>query len=91
MLRIEANRNWKPAEGDRVLVAERPRGTFSRQLVLSEDIDSGAIQADYRDGVLTVVLPVSEVAKPRKVAIATSGASAPSTVEAQAAEQPQAA
>ena len=91
VLRIEANHNWQPAEGDLVLVAERPRGTFSRQLILSEDIDSGAIQADYRDGVLTVVLPVSEVAMPRKVAIATSGPSAPSTVEAQAAEHPLAA
>ncbi len=91
VLRIEASRNWQPAEGDLVLVAERPRGTFSRQLVLSEDIDSGAINADYRDGVLTVVLPVAEAAKPRKVAIATSGPSAPSTVEAQSAEHPHAA
>ncbi len=88
VLRIEAKRNWQPAEGDLVLVTERPRGTFSRQLLLSEDIDSAAINADYRDGVLTVVLPVAEVAKPRKVAVVTS---APSPVEAEPVEHPQAA
>jgi HSP20 family protein len=92
VLRIEASRSWKPAEGDLVLAAERPRGTFSRQLVLSEDIDTGAIQADYRDGVLSVVLPVAETAKPRKVAVGTTaGSSAASPVEAHSSEQHQAA
>jgi HSP20 family protein len=72
VLRIEASRNWRPAEGDVVLAAERPRGTFSRQLVLSEDIDTQSIKADYHDGVLTVTLPVAEVAKPKKVSIVTA-------------------
>ena len=85
VLRIEAKRDWRPEEGDLVLAAERPRGAFSRQLVLSEDIDTGAIKADYTDGVLTVVLPVAETAKPRKVAI-HMGESKPAAVEAQAAE-----
>ncbi len=84
VLRIEASRDWKPEEGDLVLVAERTRGTFARQLLLSEDIDSGAIKADYHDGVLTVVLPVAEAAKPRKVSIATGGS--PRAVEAQATQ-----
>jgi HSP20 family protein len=85
VLRIEASRNWRPAQGDLVLAAERPRGSFARQLVLSEDIDTGSIQADYHDGVLTVVLPVAETAKPRKVTIGTSGQ--PTTVEASTSEQ----
>jgi HSP20 family protein len=87
VLRIEASRNWRPAQGDLVLAAERSRGSFARQLVLSEDIDTSAIQADYHDGVLTVVLPVAETAKPRKVTIGTSGAGHPTTVEASAEEQ----
>jgi len=91
VLRIEASRNWQPTEGDLVLVAERPRGTFSRQLMLSEDIDSSAINADYRDGVLTVQLPVAEAAKSKKVAIGTAGASAPTAVTAQSTEHHQAA
>jgi HSP20 family protein len=82
ILRIEASRSWQPAEGDLVLVAERPRGHFSRQLMLSEDIDTGAIKADYSDGVLTVLLPVAETAKPKKVAVSNSSA-APAPVEAQ--------
>ena len=85
VLRIEASRSWQPAEGDLVLAAERPRGTFSRQLMLSEDIDSNSIKADYRDGVLTVVLPVAEAAKPKKVAVGTTGAAGPAAVEAQSA------
>lgn len=86
VLRIEASRDWRPEEGDVVLAAERPRGTFSRQLMLSEDIDTGAIKADYHDGVLSVTLPVAESAKPKKVAIATDSAETPTAVEAQSTE-----
>jgi HSP20 family protein len=86
VLRINASRDWRPAEGDLVLAAERPRGTLSRQLVLSEDIDTSTIQADYRDGVLSVVLPVAATARPRKVAISTGNGS-PTTVEAQGTAQ----
>jgi len=84
VLRIEASRDWNPADGDFVLAAERARGSFARQLVLSEDIDTGAIKADYRDGVLTVDLPVAETAKPKKVAIGTGGPATP--VEAHATQ-----
>ena len=95
VLRIEAARNWSLAEGDFVLAAERPRGNFSRQLVLSEDIDTASIKADYRDGVLTVLLPVAEAAKPKKVTIGTGGPGTRQAVQAQSAEhespEPQAA
>ncbi|HMK96147.1 MAG TPA: Hsp20/alpha crystallin family protein [Acidimicrobiales bacterium] len=77
VLRIDAVRDWRPGEGDRVLAAERPRGAFRRQLVLSEDIDTTSIRADYNDGVLTVVLPVAETAKPKKVMIATGAKAGP--------------
>jgi HSP20 family protein len=78
VLRIEATRDWQPDEGDNVLALERPRGTFTRQLMLGEDISSSKITADYSDGVLTVTLPVAEEAKPKKVAITTGG---PAVVE----------
>jgi len=84
VLRIEASRDWRPAEGDFVFAAERPRGAFSRQLMLSEDIDTGSIKADYTDGVLTVCLPVAEAAKPKKVTIGTSETGRTQAVEAQA-------
>jgi HSP20 family protein len=89
VLRIEATRNWQPQEGDVVLAAERPRGTFSRQLILNEDIDTGAIKANYHDGVLTVELPVAEAARPKKVAVGTKAATstgASDAVEARSTE-----
>jgi HSP20 family protein len=51
------------------LMAERPRGVFSRQLVVGEGVDIDRIAADYRDGVLTVTLPVAETAKPRRISV----------------------
>ena len=52
-----------------MLVAERPYGTFSRQLFLGETLDADRIAANYRDGVLRLEIPVAEQAKPKKVAI----------------------
>ena len=51
------------------LAAERPRGVFSRQLILGDNVDLDRIQAGYRDGVLRLVIPVAEKAKPRKITI----------------------
>ena len=52
-----------------MLAAERPRGVFSRQLVLGNNLDTGRITADYHDGVLRLVIPVAEKAKPRKITV----------------------
>ncbi|MCK9893107.1 Hsp20/alpha crystallin family protein [Frankia sp. AgB32] len=67
-------RAQRPAlKGDReVLVAERPRGVFSRQLILGDNLDTEKITASYHAGVLTLRIPVAEKAKPRKIAIDTS-------------------
>jgi HSP20 family protein len=60
-------------KGDReVLVAERPRGVFSRQLILGDNLDTEKITAGYHAGVLTLRIPVAEKAKPRKIAIETN-------------------
>jgi HSP20 family protein len=69
VLTVHATRSRAEAEGVEMLVAERPQGTFSRQLFLGETLDTEHIEADYADGVLTLRLPVAESAKPRKVAI----------------------
>lgn len=55
------------------LVAERPRGSFSRQLALGEGLDLDHVHADYTNGVLTVTLPVAEQAKPRRIEIGHGG------------------
>lgn len=71
-LTISAERR-PTAPGDAVfLVNERPTGTYSRQLVLGDGLDVDAIDADYRDGVLTLTIPVAAEAKPRRIEIARS-------------------
>ena len=52
-----------------MLATERPRGIFSRQLVLGENLDTDRIEAAYREGVLRLRIPVAERAKPRKITI----------------------
>lgn len=56
-------------EGRSMIAAERPRGEFSRQLFLGESLDTGGIRADYRDGVLRLVIPIAEQAKPRRIEV----------------------
>jgi len=59
-------------DGDReLLAAERPRGVFSRQLVLGDNLDLDKVVATYRNGVLALDIPVAERAKPRKIALNT--------------------
>jgi HSP20 family protein len=71
-LTVHAQRGRPGIEGVELIMAERPQGSFSRQLFLGEALDTSEIQAEYRDGVLTIHIPVAEEAKPRKVKVATS-------------------
>lgn len=52
---------------------ERTYGSFSRSFALPGTVDSGRVSADYRDGVLTVVLPLKEEAKPRQIQVQVNG------------------
>jgi HSP20 family protein len=72
-------------EGDEQLVAERPAGRATRQLLLGENLDTDRIEASFEHGVLTVTIPVAEQAKPRKVAI---GGSAPQAEAIEAGSTP---
>jgi HSP20 family protein len=69
VLTIKAERSWTPAEDEEVLVAERPQGTFTRRLFLSDGLDPDKISAQYEHGVLTVTVPVAESAKSRKIEV----------------------
>jgi len=60
----------RPAAGTRdteLIAAERPSGTFSRQVLLGETLDAEHIAADYTAGVLTLTIPVRESAKPHTI------------------------
>lgn len=60
----------RPDDGSyQVLLNERPLGTMTRSIALGEEIDASTVQADYIDGVLLLHLPVTENARPRRVAI----------------------
>jgi len=60
-------------DGGEPLAAERPRGVFSRQLVLGDNLDTEHITAGYHAGVLSLDIPVAEKAKPRKITVASNG------------------
>jgi HSP20 family protein len=51
----------------RVFAAERVSGSFSRSLRMPEHIDGDRIEAEYRDGLLTVTIPKAEIAQPRRI------------------------
>jgi len=61
--RVPGNGDWE------MLASERPRGVFSRQLVLGDNLDLERIEANYDGGVLRLIVPVAERAKPRKIQV----------------------
>ena len=72
LLTIRAERTLANGDGVKWITRERQAGSFLRQLSLGQGIDTERISASYVNGVLSVTIPVSEKAKPRKIAV-TSG------------------
>ncbi|MDQ1720221.1 MAG: hypothetical protein QOE89_4174 [Pseudonocardiales bacterium] len=63
-----------PRDGEtEMIAAERPRGVFSRQLILGDNLDTDNIAATYNAGVLSLRIPVAEQAKPRRIVISNEG------------------
>jgi len=82
-LTLVAERRWEKQDGEEWLVAERPSGTFRRQLLLGENLDTDRLEARFHDGVLEVTIPVAEAAKPRKIELGGGGSDAkPEAIEA---------
>jgi HSP20 family protein len=71
LLTIRANRTPDTRDGVKWLTQERPHGSYLRQFSVGEGIDSSAITAHYDNGVLSLVIPVSERAKPRRIEVTT--------------------
>jgi HSP20 family protein len=69
---VKAERPTRASDAD-LIAAERPRGVFSRQLVLGDNLDTENIAARYAAGVLSLQIPVAEQAKPRKISITNKG------------------
>ena len=69
VLQVKAQRQRQTKNGVETVISERPMGTFSRQLFLGDTLDTDSLEASYDNGVLTVRIPVSDKAKPRKISI----------------------
>jgi HSP20 family protein len=78
---VRAERPGRASDAE-LLAAERPRGVFSRQLILGDSLDTERISASYDAGVLTLRIPVAEKAKPRKVLIGSGTGGGPQTIDA---------
>lgn len=71
VLQVRAQRQRQPRDGVETVISERPMGVFSRQLFLGDTLDTDKLEAAYDNGVLTLRIPVSDRAKPRKINIAS--------------------
>jgi HSP20 family protein len=61
-----------PSEQVKWLTHERPYGSYMRQFTLGDGVDSERITANYEHGVLSVIIPMVERAKPRKIQVASA-------------------
>jgi HSP20 family protein len=73
VLTVRAERPAVTKDDTELIAAERPRGMFSRQVILGDALDAARVQAGYHAGVLSLRIPVAEKAKPRKISISTAG------------------
>jgi HSP20 family protein len=83
-LTVTAERSVPQLENAEWAIAERPYGSYTRQLVLGRSLDTDRLEASYHDGVLTVSIPVAEKARSRKIQV--TRADAPASVESRTIE-----
>ena len=74
VLTVKAERHRPEVEGARYVASERPQGVFTRQLFLGRSLDTDQIEARYHDGVLTLVIPVTSAARPRRIEVSSQAA-----------------
>jgi HSP20 family protein len=78
-LEIHASAKSLSISGERVIEAEgneikyhrkeREAGKFSRMISLPDDVDAGKIDANLKDGILTISLPKAEAVRPRQITV----------------------
>ena len=70
ILTIRGERKFeKQVNEDNYLRVERAYGSFSRSFSLANTVNSDAIKAEYKDGVLTLTIPKREEAKPKQIKV----------------------
>ena len=85
-LTIRAERTPHHGDSEQVIAAERPQGSFTRQLSLGEGVDPENLTAGYADGVLHLIIPVSPKTRARRVEI-THAPGSSRTISGSTAEQ----
>jgi HSP20 family protein len=75
ILTIHGERKFeKKVNEDNYLRVERAYGSFSRSFSLANTVNTDAIMAEYRNGVLTLTIPKREEAKPKQIKVNVNGA-----------------
>tara|TARA_Y100000588_G_scaffold376568_1_gene454534 strand:+ start:173 stop:610 length:438 start_codon:yes stop_codon:yes gene_type:complete len=70
VLSIKGEKKYKKeSEGENARRTERAYGSFSRAFTLPAEVESDAISAVYKDGVLSIKLPKSEAAKSKRIEV----------------------
>jgi HSP20 family protein len=70
ILTIRGERKFeKKVNEDNYLRVERAYGAFSRSFALANTVNPDGIKADYQNGVLTLVIPKREEAKPKQIKV----------------------
>jgi HSP20 family protein len=76
LLTIRGERKFeKSVSEENFLRVERTYGAFSRSFSLPSTLNAEAIGAEYKNGVLTIILPKREETKPRQVKVNVTSAS----------------
>jgi len=71
-LSLEIHRPDPPGDGVTYHRRERPTGSFARVLRLPADVDANRVQAELKDGIVTITLPKAEEAKPCRIKVASA-------------------
>ncbi len=72
VLTIYGRVTWPMPEGSRLLYEELHPGDYYRSFILSDEVETEKISADFDQGVLRLKLPRAAKARPRKIEVRTS-------------------
>jgi HSP20 family protein len=68
-LTISGERKGESTNGETAQRTERYVGTFRRSITLPTHVDAGKVGATYEEGILKVILPKAEEAKPKQIKV----------------------
>jgi HSP20 family protein len=74
-------------QGHNWLIKEIPSGTFERTITFPRPIDVNNIQTKFENGILTILLPVSEASRPRRISLTAGGQAQPQQIPVEAGQQ----